>query len=114
MGFLDKLFGGKEEKPATPPPERAAPIAHQPGFPVGENVISDPDIESFTDLGRYYPLPAGFEYQQSAGGAPSIVRPADGQEFAFLIEEGMLSFDEPYTKSDGRRAFKTTEVIKRG
>jgi len=82
-------------------------------FPMGGNIISDADIKTFADLGRYYPLPAGFEYQQTAEGVPIIVRLSDGKQFTFLIEEGLLSFDEPYTRSNGKTGYKTTEVFKR-
>lgn len=92
-------------------PHAALPPA-QPDFPLGENIISDPDIRTFADLGRYYPLPAGFEYQRTADGAPSIARLNDGRQFRFLIEEEMLTFDEPYTRQDGRIGHRTTEVLK--
>jgi hypothetical protein len=85
---------------------------HQFGFPLGKNIISDPDIRIFADLDRYYPLPEGFEYQQTGDGVPVIVRAADSHTFSFLIEEGLLSFDEQYTKSDGRKGYRTTEVFK--
>jgi hypothetical protein len=81
-------------------------------FPLGENIISDPDIRTFADLGRHYLLPAGFEFRQVENGVPVIVRPSDGKRFRFLIEEGLLSFDEPYTRKDGRVGYKTIEVFK--
>lgn len=83
------------------------------GFPLGKNIISDPDIKIFADLDRYYPLPEGFEYQQTEEGVPVIVRLADGKQFNFLIEEELMGFDEAYTKPDGKTAYKTTEVFKR-
>jgi hypothetical protein len=85
----------------------------QRGFPLGRNSIDDPDIRAFADLGRHYPLPAGFEYRQTAGGVPVVYRMADGKSFHFLIEEELLGFDEPYTKKDGTTGYKTTEVFKR-
>jgi hypothetical protein len=85
----------------------------QRGFPLGANSIDDPDVKTFADLARCYPLPAGFEYRQTADGVPVIVRLVDGKSFNFLIEEGLLGFDEPYTKPDGKVAYKTTEVFKR-
>ena len=81
-------------------------------FPLGGNIISDADIKTFGDLGHHYPLPAGFEYQQTAEGVPIIVRQTDGRQFTFLIEEGLLSFDEPYTRTNGKSGYKTTEVFK--
>jgi hypothetical protein len=82
-------------------------------FPLGQNTISDPHIRAFTDLPRHYPLPSGFEYQQTAEGVPVVVRLSDGESFYFLIEEELMSFDEPYYKPDGRTGYKTTEVFKR-
>jgi len=81
-------------------------------FPLGGNIISDADIKTFADLGHYYPLPAAFEYQQTAEGVPIIVRLSDGKQFTFLIEEGLLSFDEPHARPDGKIGYKTTEVFK--
>jgi hypothetical protein len=110
MGFLDKLFG--REKKTKPP---AAPQRPQvkPDFPLGANIISDADIKTFADLTHHYPLPAGFEYQQTDEGVPVIVRRSDAARFDFLIEAEMLTFNEPYTKPDGKTAYKTTEVFKR-
>ena len=97
--------GGSGPRPAAGPSTSA--------FPLGGNIISDADIKTFADLGRYYPLPAGFEYQQTAEGVPIIVRLSDGKQFTFLIEEGLLSFDEPHTRPNGKIGYKTTEVFKR-
>lgn len=83
-------------------------------FPLGQNSIDDLAIKAFADLDRYYPLPEGFEYRQTAEGVPVISRIADGKTFYFLIEEELLSFDEPYTKKDGKTGYKTTEVFRRG
>lgn len=58
-------------------------------------------------------MPSGFEYQQTQEGMPVIVRLSDGKQYTFLIEEGLLSFDDPYTKPDGKTGYKTTEVFKR-
>ena len=82
-------------------------------FPLGKSIISDPDIKTFADLARYYPLPDGFEFQQTQEGTPVIVRLSDGKQYSFLIEEELLGFDDPYTKPDGKTAYKTTEVFKR-
>ena len=82
-------------------------------FPLGQNTVSDPDIKAFADLALYYPLPAGFEYQKTAEGVPVVVRLSDHESFYFLIEEELMSFDEPYTKPDGRTGYRTTEVFKR-
>ncbi|MFC2029526.1 hypothetical protein ACFLWA_02215 [Chloroflexota bacterium] len=75
--------------------------------------MSDPGISTVSDLGRYYPLPEGFDYAHTEGGAPVVVRKTDGNQFNFVIEEGMLTFDEAYTKHDGRTGFRTTEVFRR-
>jgi len=112
MSFLKRLFGRKKAEPKEPE-KREAPVQSKPDFPLGESIISDPDIKTFADLNRHYPLPAGFEYQTAAKGYPVIVRSEDGTRFSFLIEAGMLTFDEPYTREDGRTAYKTTEVFKR-
>ncbi len=85
----------------------------QRGFPLGQNSIDDPDIKTFADLTRYYPLPDGFAYAQTAAGVPVVERQADGKTFYFLIEEGLMGFDEPYTKPDGKTGYRTTEVFKR-
>jgi hypothetical protein len=82
-------------------------------FPLGKNIISDSDVRTFADLSRFYPLPEGFEYRKTAAGVPVVYRPDDNKSFSFLIEEGLLGFDEPYTKSDGQTGYKTTEVFKR-
>jgi len=85
---------------------------HQFEFPLGQNRIDDADIKTLADLKRHYPLPAGFEYQQTAEGVPVVVRLSDGESFYFLIEEELMSFDEPYAKPDGKTGYKTTEVFK--
>jgi hypothetical protein len=82
-------------------------------FVIGGNSIDDPDIRSVADLKRYYRLPSGFEYQQTAQGVPVVVRLSDTKSFYFLIEEELMSFDEPYTRDDGSVGYKTTEVFKR-
>jgi hypothetical protein len=82
-------------------------------FPLGKNIISDSDIQTFADLSRYYPLPEGYEYRKTASGEPVVYQPADNRSFSFLIEEGLMSFDEPYTREDGRTGYRTTEVFKR-
>ena len=112
MGFLGRLFGRKkaEQKRAEPP--RAA-VGVKPDFPLGENIISDGDIRTFGDLARHYSLPAGLSYREGEQGIPAIVRAEDGARFTFLIEAGMLTFNEPHTREDGRIGYKTTEVIKR-
>ena len=85
----------------------------QVDFPLGSNSIDDPDIRSIMDLKRYYPLPSGFEYQQTAEDVPVVVRLSDNKSFYFLIEEELMGFDEPYTRDDGKVGYKTTEVFKR-
>jgi hypothetical protein len=115
MSFLKGLFGKKKEKePIAKPEAPRAPPPPPPDFPLGDNIISDPDIRTFTDLGRHYPLPPGFVYIQEEGQPPAIVRSADGRRYSFLIEEGLLTFNDPYIREDGRTGYKTTEVFRRG
>ena len=112
MGLLDRLFrGGKKKQEKQQKQE--TPVQSKPDFPPGENIISDPDIKTFADLGRYYPLPAGFEYQKTEDGVPVVALVGHDDRYSFLIEAGMLTFDQPYTRKDGRTGYKTTEVIKR-
>jgi hypothetical protein len=42
-----------------------------------------------------------------------VVRLTDTKSFYFLIEEELMSFDEPYTRDDGSVGYKTTEVFKK-
>jgi hypothetical protein len=119
MSPLSRLFGRNKARKAKEARDAATEkprhrLEDRPAFPLGRNIIADGDIRVFNDLERFYPLPAGLEYQEGEQGDPVIVRMADGARFSFLIEEEMLTFDEPYTRADGRRGYKTTEVIKRG
>lgn len=113
MGFLKGLFGGKkrDSEPAAPARPQAP---SKPNFPLGDNIISDPDVKTVDDLKRLYPLPAGFTYRQDGQGVPYVYRTGDGTQFKFLIEAGLLTFDEAYTREDGRTGYKTTEVFRRG
>ena len=70
-------------------------------------------MQEIADLGRLYPLPAGFAYRKDAQGVPYVYRASDGTRFKFLIEAGLLTFDEAYTRENGRTGYKTTEVFKR-
>jgi hypothetical protein len=97
----------------TGPGSTAARGYVQRDFPLGQNSIDDPDIKTFADLTRYYPLPPGFEYRQTAEGVPVVVRQADGESFYFLIEEELMGFDVPHTRPDGKSGKKTHEVFKR-
>ncbi len=112
MSFLKGLFGKKKTKRERPPSAPRPAVRHRPDFPLGENIVSDAEIKTFADLGRHYPLPSGYEYQEGEDGVPLIVRVQDGTKFSFLIEAGMLTFDEAHTR-DGRTRYKTTEVFKR-
>jgi hypothetical protein len=85
----------------------------QRGFPLGQNSIDDPDIKTFADLARHYPLPDGFAYAQTAEGVPVVQRLAGGETFYFLIEEELMGFDVPQTRPDGMPGKKTIEVFKR-
>jgi hypothetical protein len=84
----------------------------QRGFPLGQNSIDDPDVKTFADLDRHYPLPDGFAYAQTAEGVPVVQRLADGETFYFLIEEGLMGFDVPQTRPDGSPGKKTFEVFR--
>jgi len=103
MGYPKNTLGQKQ----------AAPKRSYPGFPEGDNHIDDPDIKTIPDLSRYYPLPAGYEYRVRANGSPYIRRASDGLECQILIEEGLLTFNEPFTRPDGKTAHKTIEIFKK-
>ena len=109
MGFLDRLFGKKKTAPQRPP---AAPRRRYPS----RSIINEADLHSLADFNQHYPLPAGFAYRQR-GQDPAdivVVRQSDGQEFIFLVEEGILGFDIPRQKEDGTWGKRTTEVLRRG
>ncbi|MBN1261676.1 MAG: hypothetical protein JXB35_13455 [Anaerolineae bacterium] len=112
MGIFKNLFGKKKTQQPAELPERKPAAVVKPDFPLGDNIISDPDIRRFEDLGRCYPLPAGFDYRCDEGGVPFIMRLADEKRFSFLIEAGLLTFDDPYLRPGGKPAYKTTEVFK--
>lgn len=103
MGFPTHVSGQKS----------TARKRNYPGFPEGDNHINDPDIKTIADLARYYPLPTGYAYQVRANGSPYIRRSSGGLECKMVIEEGLLTFDEPFTKPDGKIGYKTVEVFKR-
>jgi hypothetical protein len=104
MDFLDKLFGGKKDRSKQPP-------AAQRRFPT-QSIIGDKDLTTLADLNRCYPLPEGFEYLEREKGDFVVVRKSDGKEYVFLVEEGILTWDDPYTREDGRTGYKTTEVLR--
>lgn len=110
MGFLDKLFG-KKKPAAAPRPPAARPRAYP-----SRSIVNEADLRSLADFDRHYPLPAGFAYRQR-GQDPAdvvVVRQSDGQEFIFLVEEGILGFDIPRQKEDSTWGKRTTEVLRRG
>ena len=109
MGLLRKLFGKKQAAPARPPAAAASPRR----YPT-RSMIDDPELRTVADFARHYPLPAGFEYRQR-GQEPAdtvVVRQSDDQEFIFLVEEGILSFDVPRQKEDGTWGSHTTDILK--
>ena len=113
MGFLKKLLGNKKKQQRSSQPKQQPPLARvKPEFPVGENHIDDPDIKTIDDLGKWYTLPKGFDYKISADGSPYIQRQTDQKAFIFLIEAGMLTFNEKAQRPDGKVIYNTTEVIK--
>jgi hypothetical protein len=104
MGFLDRLLGGREDNPE----DGASP---RRGYP-NRSRLNDPGVGTLTDLERCYPLPAEFEYRERAKGDFVVVQRSDGREYVFLVEEGILAWDEPYTRKDGSPGFRTTEVLR--
>ncbi len=105
MGFLDRLFGGKKSKPTPPPAPRRYP---------SRSIIAENDLKTLADLNRCYPLPEGFEYRERGKGDFVVARKSDGKEYVFLAEEGILAWDDPYTREDGSTGYKTTEVLRQG
>ncbi len=118
MGFFSRLFGKKEKKKKAAAPKPSAPqrprVKSKPDFPLGDNIVDDPDVKTFDDLARLYPLPAGFSYRRDEDGVPYIFRASDGKRFHFLIEAELMTFDEPIPREDGSIYYKTTEVFKQG
>jgi hypothetical protein len=106
MGFLGKLFGGRQDRAE----DRASPRRRHPGT----SQLNEPDIGALTDLERHYPLPAEFEYRERARGDFVVVRRSDGREYVFLVEEGILAWDAPYRRKDGSLGYRTTEVLRQG
>jgi hypothetical protein len=105
MGFLDKLLSGKKDNPE----DGASPRRRHPS----SSRLNDPHVSTLTDLERYYPLPAEFEYRERAKGDFVVVRQSDSREYVFLVEEGILAWDEPYTRKDGSAGYRTTEVLRK-
>ncbi len=107
MGLLRKLFGNKQAAPARP--SAASPRRYP-----SRSIIDEAELRALADFGRHYPLPAGFEYRQ-CGPRPTdtvVVCQSDGEEFVFLVEEGILAFDVPRQKEDGSWGKRTTEVLR--
>ena len=52
-------------------------------------------------------------YRVRANGSPYIQRSSGGTECKIMIEEGLLTFDEPFTRPDGKTGYKTIEVFKK-
>ena len=107
MGFLRNLFGKKQAARAR------RPAASPRRYPT-RSMIDEAELQALADFDRHYPLPAGFEYRQR-GPKPTdtvVVRQSDGQEFVFLVEEGILAFDVPRQKEDGSWGKRTTEVLR--
>jgi hypothetical protein len=98
---------------SSPRRKRTTIKRNHPDFPEGDNHIDDPDVKTIADLARYYPLPQGYEYRVRANGSPYIRRSSDGMECKIMIEEGLLTFDEPFARPDGKTGYKTIEVFKR-
>jgi hypothetical protein len=80
-------------------------------YPQG-SLIDDPSIRTLEDLRRHYPLPGEYAYAETADGDFVVQRLSDGTQFAFLLEEELLSFDVPV--QDPKRRKMTVEVDKQG
>jgi hypothetical protein len=104
----------RSSKPAT---RKTAPVAAKPTLPttggrgLAKSHIDDTDIQTLEDLRHYYPLPQEYDYEQTAKGEYVVKRLADGEEFLFLLEEGILGFDVPV--QDPKRRKVTIEVLKK-
>lgn len=109
MGFLDGLFGKKKPQKATKQKQPPAPARTYPT----RSIIGEKDLKTLADFKRCYPLPQGFEYRERKPGDFVVVRQSDGKEYVFLVEEGILAWDDPYTREDGRTGYKTTEVLRK-
>jgi hypothetical protein len=108
MGFLDRLFGKKDK-----PDKRQQPPAPKRRYPA-RSIIGERDLRTLADFDRHYPLPEGFEYRERGQGDFVVVRKSDAKEYVFLVEEGILGWDDPYEREDGSVGFKTTEVLRQG
>jgi len=106
LGFLDKLFGGKKDR-------REQPSVPQRRYPA-RSIIGENDLKTLADLNRCYPLPEGFQYREREKGDFVVTHKSDGKEYVFLVEEGILAWDDPYTRQDGSTGYKTTEVLRQG
>jgi len=109
MGFLDGLLG-KNKKPEKKTRQKP-PMPPARKYPT-RSIIGEKDLKTLADFRRYYPLPAGFEYRERKPGDFVVVRRSDGKEYVFLVEEGILAWDNPYTRQDGSTGYKTTEVLR--
>ncbi|MFP4343725.1 MAG: hypothetical protein ACLFU8_03430 [Anaerolineales bacterium] len=97
-----------------PEPEEPGHVERQnrTEFPLGDSRIRDRDVQSFEDLERHYPLPAGYRYRREAG-VPYVVRESDGALFTFTIEGNQLTFTESYTDEAREHAERAVQVLKR-
>ena len=127
IGQRKGLFGGfskltprsvaasRKARSSKPAARRPAPGAARSTRPTGGRLakshLDDTDIQSLEDLRRYYPLPQEYDYAQTAKGDYVVKRLADGEEFLFLLEEGILGFDVPV--QDPKRRKVTIEVLKK-
>jgi hypothetical protein len=108
LGFLDGLLGKKKQKKKTRQKQPPRPARKYPT----RSIISEKDLKTLADFKRCYPLPTGFEYRERKPGDFVVVRQSDGKEYVFLAEEGILAWDDPYTRQDGSTGYKTTEVLR--
>jgi hypothetical protein len=107
--LLDGLSGKKQQQQkATKQKQPPAPARNYPT----RSIIGEKDLKTLADFKRYYPLPDGVVYAQTAEGVPVVERQADGETFNFLVEEGLMGFDVPRARSDGRAGKRTIEAFK--
>jgi hypothetical protein len=76
------------------------------------SLIDDPNIRTVDDLRRHYPLPGEYDYAETTEAGLVVQRLSDGAQFAFLLEEELLSFDVPV--QDPKRRKRTIEVDRQG
>lgn len=67
-------------------------------------------FDSALQLNHYFPLPDGFAYTEDEDGTPTIVRIQDGLTLPYTVEEELLTFEEPYVRTDGTVATRSHKL----